>query len=92
VHSAVTLAWERPPKQEYALHEVLHLGVKVHSFGERNLQEDPQLAAFLAGAEIVASVWLPHAPLPVSQRLTRRGEDGEFVFTGRFEETVTEGD
>jgi hypothetical protein len=58
----------------------------------RNLQEDPQLAAFLAGAEIVASVWLPHAPLPVSQRLTRRGEDGEFVFTGRFEETVTEGD
>jgi hypothetical protein len=92
VHSAVTLAWERPPKQEYALHEVVQLGVKVHAFGSRNLQEDSQLAAFLSGAEVVASVWRPHAPLPVSQRLTRRGEDGGFVFTGRFEETATEGD
>jgi hypothetical protein len=92
VHSAITLAWERPPKQEYALHEVLHLGVKVHSFGLRNLQEDTELAAFLSGAEIVASVWLPHAALPVSQRLTPQGKDGEFVFTGTFEETTTEGD
>ena len=33
VHSAITLAWEHPPKQEYALHEVVQLGVKVHSFG-----------------------------------------------------------
>ena len=92
VHSAITLAWEHPPKQEYALHEVLQLGVKVHSFGLRNLQEDTQLAEFLKGAEIVASIWLPHAPLPVSRRLTPRGEDGQFVFTGTFEETVTEGD
>jgi hypothetical protein len=92
VHSAITLAWERPPKQEYALHEVLHLGVKVHSFGLRNLQEDTELAAFLSGAEIVASVWRPHAALPVSQRLTPRGKDGEFVFTGTFEETTAEGD
>jgi hypothetical protein len=92
VHSGITLAWERPPKPEYALHEVLQLGVKVHSFGSRNPQEDTQLAEFLKGAELMASVWLPHAPLPVSQRLTPRGEDGQFVFTGRFEETVTEGD
>jgi hypothetical protein len=92
VNSAITLAWEHPPKQEYALHEVLHLGVKVHSFGLGNLQEDTQLAEFLKGAEIVASVWLPHAALPVSQRLTPQGKDGEFVFTGTFEETTTEGD
>ena len=32
VHSAITLAWEHPPKQEYALHEVVQLAVKVHSF------------------------------------------------------------
>src|SRR4029453_18775745 len=92
VHSAITLAWEYPPKQEYALHEVLHLGVKVHSFGSRNLQEDTQLAEFLKGAEIVASVWLPHVPPPGSTRLPPRDEDGQFVFTGTFEETVTEGD
>ena len=40
----------------------------------------------------MASVWLPHAALPVSQRLTPQGKDGEFVFTGTFEETTTEGD
>jgi von Willebrand factor type A domain len=92
VHSTITLAWEHPPKQEYALHEVLQLGVKVHSLGLRNLQEDTQLAEFLKGTEIVASLWPPHAPLPVSRRLTTRGEDGPFVFTGTFEETVTKGD
>jgi hypothetical protein len=92
VHSAITLAWERPPKQEYALHEVLHLGVKVHSFGSQSLQEDKQLTEFLTGAEIVASFWPPHAPLPVSRRLTPRGDNGQFVFTGAFEETTTEGD
>jgi von Willebrand factor type A domain len=92
VHSAITLAWEQPPKQEYALHEVLHLGVKVHSFGLRSLQEDKQLAEFLNRAELVASVWSPHAPLPVSRQLALRGDDGQFVFTGTFEETATEGD
>jgi von Willebrand factor type A domain len=92
VHSAITLAWEQPPKPEYALHEVLQLGVKVHSFGLQSLQEDKQLAEFLHEAEIVASFWLPHAPLPVSRRLTPRGADGQFEFTGAFEETVTEGD
>jgi hypothetical protein len=92
VHSAITLTWERPPKQEYALHEVLQLGVKVHSFGARNLQEDPLLAELLKGAELMASIWPPYAPLPVSRRLTPRGEDGQFVFTGTFEDTVTEGD
>jgi hypothetical protein len=92
VHSAITLAWEYPPKQEYALHEVVQLGVKVHSLGLRNLQEDTQLAEFLKQTEIVASIWHPHAPLPVSRRLTPRGEDGHFVFSGMFEETVTEGD
>jgi von Willebrand factor type A domain len=92
VHSAITLAWEQPPKPEYALHEVLHLGVKVHSFGSRSSQEDKQLAEFLKGTEIVASFWPPHAPLPVSRRLTARGDDGQFVFTGAFEETATEGD
>jgi hypothetical protein len=64
----------------------------VHSFGLQNLAEDTQLAEFLKGAEIVASVWLPHAPLPVSRRLTPRGEEGPFVFAGAFEETGTEGD
>jgi von Willebrand factor type A domain len=92
VHSAITLAWERPPKQEYTLHEVLQLGVKVHSFGAQNLQEDAQVLEFLKGVELMASVWRPHAPLPVSQRLTRRGEDGQSTFTGTFEETVAEGD
>jgi von Willebrand factor type A domain len=92
VHSAITLAWARPPKQEYALHEVLQLGVKVHSFGLRSSQEDQQLAEFLQGAEMVASFWLPHAPLPVSRRLTPQGLDGQFEFTGAFEETTTEGD
>jgi hypothetical protein len=92
VHSAVTLAWDRPPKQEYALHEVLHLGVKVHSFGLRGLQENEQLADFLKGADILASFWPPHSPLPVSTRLTPQGEDGQFVFRGAFEETNTEGE
>jgi hypothetical protein len=92
VHSAITLTWEHPPKQEYALHEVLHLGVKVHSFGLPNLKEDTPLAEFLTGAEIVASLWPPHAPLPVSRPLTPRSQDGRFVFTGTFEETGTEGD
>jgi hypothetical protein len=92
VHSAVTLAWERPPKQEYALHEVLQLGVKVHSFGVRSVQEDQQLAEFLRGAEILASFWAPHAPLPVSMRLTPQSEDDQFVFRGAFEETSTAGE
>jgi hypothetical protein len=92
VHSAVTLAWERPPKQEYALHEVLQLGVKVHSFGVRSLQEDQQLAEFLKGAEILASFWAPHAPLPVSMRLTPQSEDDQFVFRGAFEEMNTAGE
>jgi hypothetical protein len=92
VHSPITLAWERPPKREYTLHEVLQLGVKVHSFGSQNWQEDAQVLEFLKGAELMASVWLPHAPLPVSRRLTHRGEDGQSAFTGTFEETVTEGD
>jgi hypothetical protein len=91
-HSGITLAWEQPPKQEYALHEVLHLGVKVHSFSLRSVQEDKHLAEFLKGAEIVASFGLPHTPLPVSRRLTPRGDDGQFVFTGAFEETATPGD
>jgi hypothetical protein len=92
VQSAVTLAWERPPKQEYALYEVVHLGVKVHSFGLRNLQEERQLAEFLRGTEIVASFWPPHTPLPVTRRLTAQDGDGQFVFTGAFEETTMEGD
>ena len=92
VHSAITLAWEHPPKQEYALHEVVQLAVKVHSFGSRDLLEDAQLAEFLKRAEIVASIWPPHASLPVSSRLTSQGEDGRFVFIGMFEETVTAGD
>ena len=92
VHSGITLAWERPPKQEYALHEVLHLGVKVHSFGMRHLQDDKQLAEFLKRAEIMASFWPPHTSLPVSRRLTPQGEDGPFVFTGAFEETARAGD
>jgi von Willebrand factor type A domain len=92
VHSAITLAWEQPPKQEYALHEVLPLGVKVHAFGVQSSQEDTQLAEFLQGAEMVASLWLPHAPLPVSRRLTPRGVEAPFEFTGAFEETGTEGD
>lgn len=92
VHSAVTLAWEQPPKQDYALHEVLQLGVKVHSFGLRSLQENRQLADFLRGAEIVASFWPPQAPLPVSRRLTPQGENGQFVFRGAFEETNAEGE
>jgi hypothetical protein len=92
VHSAITLAWEQPPKQEYALHEVLQLGVKVHSFGVQSSQDDTRLAEFLQGAEMVASIWLPHAPLPVSRRLTPRGVDGPFEFTGAFEETGTQGD
>jgi von Willebrand factor type A domain len=92
VHSAITLAWERPPKQEYALHEVLQLGVKVYSQGLGNLQQDARLAEFLKGTEIVASLWLPHAPLPVSRRLASQGEDGPFVFTGTFEDTTFEGD
>ena len=70
VHSAITLAWEQPPKQEYALHEVLQLGVKVHSW-RAELADDTRLAEALQGAEMVASIWLPHAPLPVSRRLTR---------------------
>jgi hypothetical protein len=92
VHSAISLAWAQPPKQEYALHEVVQLGVKVHSFGLQSLPEDKQLAEFLQRAEIIASFWLPHAPLPVSRRLTPRGVDGPFEFTGAFEETTTEGD
>jgi hypothetical protein len=92
VHSAITLAWEHPPKQEYARHEVVQLGVKVHALASTNPQNDTQLAEFLTQAEIVASLWLPQAPLPLSRRLTRRGEGGQFVFTGLFEETVTEGD
>jgi hypothetical protein len=92
VHSAITLAWERPPKQEYALHEVLQLGVKVYSQGLANLQEDARLAEFLKGTQVVASLWRPHAPLPVSRRLTPRGEDGPFAFTGSFEDTTTDGD
>ncbi|HEX9867371.1 MAG TPA: vWA domain-containing protein [Candidatus Tectomicrobia bacterium] len=92
VHSTITLAWEQPPKQEYALHEVLQLGVKVHSVGVQSSQEDTQLAEFLRGAEIVASVWLPHAPLPMSRRLTPRGVETPFEFTGAFEEITTEGD
>jgi hypothetical protein len=92
VHSAVTLAWERPPKQEYALHEVLQLGVKVHSFGVRSSQEDQQLAEFLKGAEVLATFWAPHAPVPVSMRLTPQSEDDPFVFRGAFEETNTAGE
>jgi von Willebrand factor type A domain len=92
VHSAITLAWERPPKPEYARHEVLHLGVKVHPFGLPNVQEDTRLAQFLKGAMIIASFWPPHAPLPVSRRLMAPGEGEQFVFTGAFEETATEGD
>lgn len=92
VHSAVTLAWERPPKQEYALHEVLQLGVKVHSFGRQDLGEDRQLADFLRGAEILASVWPPQAALPTTKRLTPQGDNGQFVFRGVFEETVSEGE
>jgi hypothetical protein len=92
VHSAITFAWEQPPKQEYALHEVLHLGVKVHSVGLRSLPDDKQLAEFLQGVEMVASFWLPHASLPMSRRLTPRGDGGPFVFIGAFEETATEGD
>jgi hypothetical protein len=92
VHSAIGLAWDRPPKQEYALHEVVELGVKVHSFGSRKPKEDLPVLEFLKGAQLMASVWLPHAPLPVSWRLIPRGEDGQFTFTGTFEETVTEGD
>jgi hypothetical protein len=91
VHSGITLAWEQPPKQEYALHEVLHLGVKVHSFGLRSVQEDTQLAEFLKGTEIVASLGPPHTPLPVTRRLTPR-DDAPFVFTGAFEQTATPGD
>jgi hypothetical protein len=41
---------------------------------------------------MVASLWLPHAPLPVSQRLTPRSVEAPFEFTGAFEETATEGD
>jgi hypothetical protein len=92
VHSAVTLAWERPPKQEYALHEVLQFGVKVHSFGVQNLVEDRQLADFLHGAEMLASFWPPQAALPISRRLTLQGENGQFVFRGGFEETNSEGE
>jgi hypothetical protein len=92
VHSAITLAWEQPPKQEYALHEVLHVGVKVHSFGTSSAQEDRQLAEFLKGAEMVASVWPPNSPLPVSQQLDSLGEAGPSVFTGAFDETTSEGD
>jgi hypothetical protein len=92
VHSAVTLAWDRPPKEEYALHEVVQVGVKVHSFGGESLQEDQQLVGFLKGAEILAHLWPPHAPLPVSRRLTTQGENDQFVFRGAFEETQTEGE
>jgi hypothetical protein len=92
VHSAVTLAWEQPPKQEYALHEVLQLGVKVHSFGLGSLQENKQLADFLQGAEMVASIWPPHTPLPLSKRMTPQGENGQFVFRGAFEGINTEGE
>jgi hypothetical protein len=92
VHSAITLAWEQPPKQEYALHEVLQLGVKVHSFGLQSSQEATQLAEFLQAAEIVASLWPPHAPLPVSRRLKPRSGEAPFEFTGAFEETATKGD
>jgi hypothetical protein len=92
VHSAITLAWEHPPKQEYARHEVLQVGVKVHPLGLRNLQEDARLAEFLTGTEVVASLWPPHAPLPLSRRLSPRGEDEPFVFTGTYEDTGTEGD
>jgi hypothetical protein len=92
VHSAITLAWERPPKQEYARHEVLHVGVKVHSFGLSTAPEDRQLADFLHGAELVASIWPPHSSLPVSQQLVSLGEAGPSVFTGAFDETTREGD
>jgi von Willebrand factor type A domain len=92
VHSAITLAWERPPKPEYALHEVLHFGVKVHSSGLRSLQEDTPLAEFLKGAEMVASLWPPHAPLPVSRRLISRPDHDPLVFTGAFEGSAPEGE
>ena len=92
VHSAIALAWEQPPKREYARHEVLQVGVKVSSSGLSNVQEDGQLAEFLKGAEIVASLWPPHSPLPVSKRLTPLGQNGPFIFTGAFEETTGEGE
>lgn len=92
VHSAIALAWERPPKAEYALHEVLPIAVKVQSLGTSSLQEDRSLAEFLQGAEIVASVWLPQSSLPVSQRLAPLARDGQFVFVGAFEDTAREGE
>ncbi|HXH12867.1 MAG TPA: VWA domain-containing protein [Alphaproteobacteria bacterium] len=92
VHSAITLAWEHPPKPTYSSYEVLPIVVKVQSLGMSSLQEDPSLAEFLQGAEIVASVWLPHSPLPMSQRLTPLNRDGQFVFAGAFEETTREGE
>jgi hypothetical protein len=92
VHSAITLAWEQPPKQAYALHEVLQLGVKVHAGGLQSWREDPSLAQFLEEVEVVASVWPPQAPLPVSQRLLPQGVEAPFEFTGAFEDIATEGD
>jgi hypothetical protein len=92
VHSAIALAWERPPKPTYALYEVLPIAVKVQSLGVPNLQEDQALAEFLRGADIVASVWLPHSPLPVSLPLTPLARDGQFVFAGAFEDTMREGE
>ena len=52
---------------------MLHLGVKVHSFGSRNLQEDTQLAEFLKGTEIVASFWLPQCTACRFQAAERTG-------------------
>jgi hypothetical protein len=92
VQSAITLAWERPPKATYALHEVLPIAVKIQSLGLGPSQEGQPLAHFLQGAEIVASVWAPQAPLPVSQRLMPLGHDGAFVFAGTYEATRTEGE
>ena len=57
-----------------------------------SLLEDTQLAEFLQRAEMVASIWPPHAPLPVSDGLPSERRRYAFVFTGTFEETVTEGD
>jgi hypothetical protein len=73
------------------LYEVLPIAVKVQSLGIPNLQEDESLAEFLQGAEIVASVWLPHSPLPVSQRLSPVALDEPFAFAGAFEDTTQEG-
>jgi len=91
VNSALALAWDRQPKPEYALYETVPVAIKVHSFGPRSLAEDQQLAEYLQKAEVVASVWAPNSPLPLSQRLTPQGDDGPFVFSGTFAELTTEG-